>query len=195
MTLSGGQFGEYIDKAYLSNPFHQQSRAPRLDRLYGSDDVHALFGKGKPYDPAVLAHHRKRDPDFQIPPYHEFEVTTPTAPPPWNEATRNASGNRYDASLVNRTIQIADMKDIAEFDPRYLHASQPKITSAGVRHYLQHGQSGPLYADQQQIGNQFPFVYIHQGTGEHRLIGGHHRATAALLKGEPLVARFAVGDY
>jgi hypothetical protein len=188
--------GEYLDLAYLKNPSHQSDRAPRLERHFGSDTLYGIFGKGAPPNPKIIEHIRKRDPNYQPSRYlAEADTASSKAAIPWSPASRNTAGLRYDPTLVKDTIYRADIKDIAEFDPRYLHGSQPSITSSGVLHYLEKGQSGPLNADADDIGNQFPFVYIHQGTGEMRLVGGHHRATSALLKGEPLVARYAIGDY
>lgn len=181
--------------AYLSNPYYQSHAGSRISRLHGSDDPWALFGRGKEYPQSMISYKKSNDPDWSIPRYEEHDFASASSSIPWSQSSRNKAGFRYDPSAVNRTIQIADSSSIREFDPRYLHGTQPSVTSPGVLHYLQMGQSGPLYADKDQIGNQFPFVYIHSGTGEHRLIGGHHRATAALLKGEPLVARYTVGDY
>lgn len=193
--LSQSQLGEYIDMAYLSHPYHQANYAKRLERLHGADSLYPIFGQSEPRDAATIAHLRKRNPDYEESPYlREGLTSTPTAPIPWNQASRNDVGFRYDPSLVQRTIGIASPDSLAEFDPRYLHGSQPSVTSEGVHHYLQNS-NGPLYADQHDIGNQYPFVYIHNPSGEMRLIGGHHRATSALLKGKPFVARYAIGDY
>ena len=194
--LSQSQLGEYIDMAYLSHPYHQANYAKRLESLHGANSLYPLFGKSKPRDAATIAHLRKNDPSYEESSYLiEGLTSTPKAPIPWNQASRNSAGFRYDPSLVQRTIGIASPDDLAEFDPRYLHGSQPSVTSEGVHHYLQNSQKGPLFADQHDIGNQYPFVYIHNPSGEMRLIGGHHRAASALLKGEPVVARYAIGDY
>lgn len=194
--LSPAQMGEYLDMAYLKNPYHQSNRAPQLERHFGSDTLYGIFGKGQPEKPEIIEHLRKRNPSYQPSRYlAEANTASSKASIPWGQASRNKAGFRYDPTLVKDTIYRADMKDIAEFDPRYLHGSQPSVTSSGVLHYLEQGQSGPLYADEHDVGNQFPFVYIHEGTGEMRLLGGHHRAASALLKGQPLVARYAIGDY
>lgn len=194
--LSQTQLGEYIEQAYLLNPQHQATHAKRLESLYGANSIYPIFGKGEKTDEKIIAHIRKREPDYQESPYvREGQYATPKASIPWGQGTRNTAGQQYDHSLVGRTVEIASPEDIAEFDPRYLHGTQPSITAPGVLHYLEGGQNSPLYADQHNIGNQYPFVYIHRPTGEMRLLGGHHRATSALLKGEPLVARYAIGDY
>lgn len=194
--LNEAQLGEYIEQAYLKNPYHQSKFADRLESMYGANSLYPLFGKGRKTEQSIIDYQRKTNPGYQESPYvREGNPASQKSPIPWNEASRNKAGFRYDPSLVHRTIQIASSDDIAEFDPRYLHGSQPSVTSSGVLHYLEQGQSGPLHADQHDIGNQYPFVYIHPPTGELRLLGGHHRAASALLKGEPLVARYAIGDY
>lgn len=193
--LSQSQLGEYLDMAYHSNPHFQKNFAPRLEKLHGADDLTAMFGKGKPYPESMKTYKLSKDPNWTIPKYEEFEPASPTTTIPWDQSTPNKAGQRYDAGLVHRTIALEDDKSIGHFDPRYLHGVQPSVTAPGVLHYLQHGQARNLYADKADVGNQFPFVYIHSGTGEHRLLGGHHRAASALLKNELLVARFAVGDY
>lgn len=194
--LSETQLGEYIDQAYLSHPYHQAKHAERLESLYGVNSIYPLFGKGEPTSANIIEHLKKREPDYKESPYVEKgQAATPRVNIPWNQGTRNSAGQLYDASLVGKSIQIASPDDVREFDPRFLHGSQPSVTSPGVLHYMNQGQNGPLYADQHDVGNQFPFVYVHPPTGELRLLGGHHRATSALLKGEPLVARYAIGDY
>lgn len=192
--LSPSQMGEYLDMAYLKNP-HYSDATSRIQRAHGSNSLYSIFGKGPEYDPKIIAHMQKRDPNWSLSPYLSHEPASPKAAIPWQQASRNSAGQQYDHGQVARAVAIASDEDIAEFDPRYLHGSQPSVKSEGVLHYLEHGQSGPLFADKEDIGNQMPFVYIHQGTGQMRLLGGHHRATSALLKAEPLVARYALGDY
>lgn len=195
--LSESQLGEYIDMAYLSHPYHQANYAKRLEHLFGANSIYPLFGQGKPISPAELAHARKRNPDYEESKWvREGHPSSLTAGIPWAQSSKNKGGFSYDPSLVQRTIHEKPSPDnMREFDPRFLHGSQPAVTSSGVLHYLEHGHLGDLHADQNDVGNQYPFVYIHPHTGELRLIGGHHRATSALIKGESLKARFVVGDY
>lgn len=194
--LSESQLGEYVDMAYLQNPYHQSHAAERLTKLFGSHNLQGIFGRGKPMRSEVIEHIRKRNPAFTPSPYlMNNPPASDKASIPWSQTGRNKAGQYYDHGLVGRTIHLADPADIREFDPRYLHGTQPSVTSSGVIHYMEKGQAGPLYADRHDVGNDVPFVYVHSGTGQLRLLGGHHRATSALLKGEPLVARFAVGDY
>lgn len=195
--LSEAQLGEYIDQAYSSNPYHQANYADRLEKLFGANSIYPIFGQGKPMDTATLEHIRKREPDYDVGAYlKEGMPLHDKATIPWNKASRNKAGLDYDPTLVKDTlVRNSDADIYTKFDPRYLHGTQPSVTAPGVMHYLEHGQYGDLFADKDQMGNRLPFVYIHSGTGELRLLGGHHRAASALLKGEPLTARFAVGEY
>jgi hypothetical protein len=195
--LSETQLGEYIDMAYLSHPYHQANYAKRLENLFGSKSIYPLFGQGKPTSPAELDYSRRRNPDYEESPWvREGQPASLKTGIPWSQSTKNKGGFSYDPSLVSRVIHDKPSVDnLREFDPRFLSGSQPSVTSSGVLHYLEHGQHGDLHADHEDVGNQTPFVYIHPHTGELRLLGGHHRATAALIKGEPLRAKFVVGDY
>lgn len=82
-------------------------------------------------------------------------------------------------------------KDLELIDPRTLMAGQSHITHAGVRYYLDgdYARTGATYADQHKPGNRFPVVYEARspfGHMERTLLGGHHRATSALLLGQGL---------
>ena len=82
-----------------------------------------------------------------------------------------------------------------DIDPRILSANQPHVTRAGVAHYLgdKYEHTGQTFADPHNVGNQFPFVVTkrHPTLGhEHVIISGHHRATAALLRGRRLTTRW-----
>lgn len=81
---------------------------------------------------------------------------------------------------------------LTEVDPRGLVATQPMVTRAGMEHYLT-DTTGALYSDEHQVSNQFPAIFEDQASGERHILTGHHRATAALLKGEPLTARLVRG--
>ena len=104
---------------------------------------------------------------------------------PWPTAGRsklNPKGydqGRVDAALRNPSVQPTEM------DPRMLHATQPWVTSPGVSYYMgdDYRKTGRTYADQHQAGNRFPVVYTDL-SGQNKLLSGHHRATAALLRGE-----------
>jgi hypothetical protein len=71
-----------------------------------------------------------------------------------------------------------------ELDPRDLHATQGTVTRPGVNYYMgnEYQETGRTYADMHQAGNRYPVVYTRGG--QNKLLSGHHRATAALLRGE-----------
>ena len=81
---------------------------------------------------------------------------------------------------------------LQEVDPRPLVATQGFVTHGGMHHYLT-DTTGELYDQNYSVSNQFPAVFEDAETGDRRILTGHHRATAALLKGEPLMARLVRG--
>lgn len=78
----------------------------------------------------------------------------------------------------------------SQFDPRTLEAIQPSLVRAGVAFYLHdptYQTSGTTFADQGMESNRIPIVYVTRD-GKSVILTGHHRAAAALLKGEMLTA-------
>jgi hypothetical protein len=119
-------------------------------------------------------------------------------PAPWPSAGRSKALQDYDPEVVSGVIARAP-EDIAEVDPRTLHASQPWITSAGVEHYMsgQYEETGKTFADSDNAGNVYPVVYMRE-VGERVtpiILSGHHRAAAALAQGRPLRALVARGGW
>lgn len=183
--LSDAQLGEYYDMAY-------NLAKPNVQRIYGSGSIYSVFSKG----PESSLYEKYMKPKVEAegwdPEEYKYE-TGLTASIPWDTAPKVRHGMPYDVKSVQKELSSPVM-NVREFDPRFLHGSQPSVTSPGVRHYLEKGTEGPLYADENNVGNRLPFVYVHGGTGRMRLLGGHHRATAALIKGKPLVARYVLGE-
>lgn len=122
---------------------------------------------------------------------------------PWPSASRSKVNRDYDAGLVQSELAkpIEGTKGLKEVDPRNLHATQPHVTRQGVSHYMEgdYEKTGKTFADQHNRGNQFPVIYSreHPATGEiqNMILSGHHRAAAALVKGEPLLARHIHGPW
>lgn len=116
------------------------------------------------------------------------------APTPWPREPRSKAFHSYDANLVHEAL--ANRKGVEEVDPRYLHATQPNVTRAGVDHYMHsdYETTGETYADRGNLGNQFPVVY-RRDDGINLLLSGHHRATKALIAGEALRARTVDGPW
>ena len=91
-------------------------------------------------------------------------------------------------------------RELTELDPRSLMSGQPSITHQGLRYYMgdEYEKTGRTFADH-GAGNAFPVVYEsthpHFGWPERTILSGHHRATAALLRGEPLRAVHVKAPY
>jgi hypothetical protein len=136
------------------------------DRLYGANDVEAMFG-GSLIRSA-----------------------------PWQRAPRRKSQAPYDKRLVHEELsRPPEAANFADVDPRRLLATQPSVTRGGVAYYMspQFHQTGRTFADQGNVGNAHPFVYNRDG--QDMLLSGHHRAAAALLQGRPLRARRVEGSW
>jgi hypothetical protein len=112
---------------------------------------------------------------------------------PWPSAGRTKTGPGYDRAAVQAALQNPD-HPVRHVDPRYLHASQPWVTRAGVDYYMtpEYERTGETFADQNDPGNQRPVV-VRDVAGRNRLLSGHHRAVSALLKGKQFRALY-VGD-
>ena len=115
-------------------------------------------------------------------------------PAPWPRAARRRHERTIDVSAV--AALIAQPVDLVEVDPRGLHASQPWV----VRHHASYygtgewERTGRTSADRHLELNQYPVVITDSG-GRRVIVAGHHRATAALIAGRPLLVRTAaVGE-
>lgn len=116
---------------------------------------------------------------------------------PWPRAGRRKDVEAYDRVLVADALRRPPL--LVDVDPRVLRASQPSVTAPGVTFYLDHvnKSAGRLYADADKPGNQNPVVY-RRDTGasvDDIILSGHHRSTAALLRGEPLRAVVVAGGW
>lgn len=135
-------------------------RSPFTHRLYGTGDSSLLFPGG-----------------------------VPTAPIPWDSGPRFKKHPSYDKEAV--TEMLIRPPVLEEMDPRNLHGSQPSITQPGVNYYLEdenYWKTGETYADKNNVGNKYPVVYS-DARGRNIILSGHHRATASLLRGTPLITR------
>jgi hypothetical protein len=145
---------------------YERERRSRTRALFGAKDIEALFPRGS------------------------APVTTVPFP---------GAGRRKREPLFSREAVHEELRRparLVDIDPRILSASQPGITRAGIAHYLgeEYEHLGRTFAEQHNVGNQFPFVVTRRRSGmdlaEHVLIAGHHRATAALLQGRRLPSRW-----
>ena len=132
----------------------QGSRWELAHRLHGAGELHPLFK-------------------------HADRTTTP-----WPSAGRSKTGPAYDTERVSAALSNPS-EHMREMDPRDLHANQTWVTRAGTSYYMgdEYRKTGQTFADMNQAGNRFPVVYSH-ASGVNRILSGHHRATAALLRGE-----------
>lgn len=112
----------------------------------------------------------------------------PIALTPWPSAAKQKKGQTWRNTLIQE--EMAKPPELHDVDPRALTATQPNILSEHVSHYMgdDYEQTGRTAADQHDVGNKFPTVYA-QPNGRWDILSGHHRAAAALLKGEALRAR------
>lgn len=112
-------------------------------------------------------------------------------PAPFQRAGRSKLHEDYEVDKVHELIRRSP-EGMQEIDPRYLLSTQPSVTRPGVNYYMgdEYQRTGRTYADQTHSGNVYPVVYERESERgiEPMLLSGHHRATAALIKGEPLRA-------
>lgn len=110
---------------------------------------------------------------------------------PWARAMGDKKNpSLYDRQVVREALAAPRSERVmGSFDPRQLHGSQSGITREGLDYYMsdQYANTGQTYADQGNAGNAQPVVY-RKSDGRDVLLSGHHRAGAALAKGEPLNA-------
>lgn len=107
----------------------------------------------------------------------------PTTPAPWPRIGRTKGVPVYDEARV--TAALSGPRHLTETDPRNLHSNQSSVTRPGVQYYMgsDYQKSGRTYADRGVAGNRNPVIW-RRSTGENVILSGHHRAAAALLRGE-----------
>jgi len=105
----------------------------------------------------------------------------------------SGGGLRQRQKLINAVVHAPPV--LVEVDPRVLRATQGGLDREGVVYYLGtvFHERGTTYADHHDPGNTDPVVLVRERDGAHLLLAGHHRATAALLRGVPLLARVVGG--
>jgi hypothetical protein len=90
---------------------------------------------------------------------------------------------------------LSEDRQTSRIDPRELKSTQTWVTHEGVSHYMgsEYERTGRTFSDAHDPGNARPVIYSRPrnpenpaSTQEHVILSGHHRATAALLKGEQL---------
>lgn len=133
----------------------------RHERLFGANDIDALFN----------------------------EALRTSVPFP--SARRLKTEPRFDSAKITELLKSPPV--LTSIDPRALRSNQPSVTRDGVAYYMtdEYAISGRTFADGHDAGNKFPIVQVRERTGEHIIVSGHHRATAALLRGENLQVRLS----
>lgn len=121
-----------------------------------------------------------------------FGEDTFKRPTPWPRAAREKRRQPFDQAVVNEGLRNPRYHDL---DPTQLHSTQPEVTRPATKYYMgdRYQQTGETFADQEQAGNRFPVVYNREG--QNMILSGHHRAMAALLRGENLRANFMQGGW
>jgi hypothetical protein len=118
-----------------------------------------------------------------------FPNREPKIVTPWPSAPRSKYEPPYDVGRVQQ--EVAGPAHLEEIDPRNLHAMQPWVTLEGVQHYASsnvYDRTGQTFADSGSALNQYPVVW-QDARGRRKIVSGHHRAAASLVRGVPLRAR------
>lgn len=129
--------------------------------------------------------------------------TAEITPAPWPHSARYKDRGDYDLDLVRSVLSSPDTaSDLQAVDPRTLHSYQPSITRAGVDYYAEsedYRRFGTTFEPGENRGNRYPVIYIRDGAnglpGQSVILSGHHRAAAALAKGEALQALVIKGGW
>ncbi|MEZ5281766.1 MAG: hypothetical protein R2770_14995 [Acidimicrobiales bacterium] len=157
----------------LTSSPNPRCELPALDDLQHSPEVAVIHAAG----PQALLN----------------EEAAPLLPVPFPRAQRSKRLRSYAPEVVASAIRSARTTTI---DPRKLSATQPWVTTPGVHFYL--GEHYPTKGDTYQAdldpGNRLPLVYVRDGE-EALILAGHHRATVALVRGEPLEALVVNGPW
>ena len=128
----------------------------------------------------------------------ELFGTSVTTRVPFPRQARSSNRRAYfDQAAIEQGVRE---RHLAEIDPRSLMAGQGAITHQGMRYYMgdEYEKTGRTFADH-GAGNVHPVIYEsvhpHFGYPERTILAGHHRATAALLRGSPLLAVHIKAPY
>lgn len=104
----------------------------------------------------------------------------PMAVTPWPARSGQRGRARLDRAAVAAVLERPPV--LVELDPRDLTCSQPHVIHDGVAFYLTdtYRTTGETWADRTRLDNQLPLVQ-RRADGRLVILGGHHRAAAALL--------------
>lgn len=123
--------------------------------------------------------------------------STTNAPWPSAGGLKSDMAPEYRAARSEAIAKVLQAPpELVDVDPRTLSKNQPSVTRAGVQHYLSNPQfheTGETFADQGNSGNRYPTVYRRARDQSNIILSGHHRAMAALMRGQALKARIVEG--
>lgn len=107
---------------------------------------------------------------------------------PWRRAPQRRGHRLYTPGEVAALLDGGPY--LGDLDPRLLLATQTWVVRSHVEYYLTRAweRTGMTSADRTLAHNRYPLVHADEA-GRLVLLGGHHRAMAALLQGRPLRAR------
>lgn len=117
----------------------------------------------------------------------------PVRPVPFPRAARSQKRKPFEQAAVTQGIRSGNTQLV---DPRVLLATQTGVTRPGVLFYLQdqYPTRGDTYQGDRDPGNRLPLVYIRDGR-DAMILAGHHRSTAALIRGDLLEAIVVEGGW
>jgi hypothetical protein len=137
----------------------------KLNRLYGKNDVKALFGDSpKTVTPFPMAGGRKD--------VHDVEH-----------------------DKVKEVMLHPEKHQMVDFDPRTLTATQPEVTRAGVSHYMSGSKELYADKGNAGNQRSMVYSRTANNRTQHLILSGTHRATTALLQGEQFKAVHIEGGY
>ena len=106
---------------------------------------------------------------------------------PWPSAGRRKGEPRTPVATVQHLLMAPPR--LHEVDPRTLYASQPWVLRTHTGYYLtgEWELTGRTSADMHSSTNRYPTFA--ERSGQLVIITGHHRSLAALIRGQPVLAR------
>lgn len=111
---------------------------------------------------------------------------------PWPSAGRRKGEPRTPDATVEHLLTAPPR--LREVDPRTLSASQPWVLRTHTGYYLtgEWELTGRTAADMHSPANRYPT--FGERRGQLVIITGHHRSLAALIRGQPVLARIVATD-
>jgi len=111
---------------------------------------------------------------------------------PWPSAGRRKGEPRTPVATVEYLLAVPPR--LHEVDPRTLYATQPWVLRTHTSYYLtgEWELTGRTSADMHSSANRYPTFADRRG--QLMIITGHHRSLAALIRGQPVLARIVAAE-